>query len=276
MTRDFAALTVSIFALVSCGGATGSDSANGRGTGGGGGMGAISVWGDTGGSGGTVESCVGYTPQATPADIAKTPRTDRAAELLAIETSGAFVAPDALYDRVSAELVQIAQAEPKVAEIRPLSSDLTASIIIAFDALGFQSYRSGTYKDWNCPNEAYGLTQIENLGTLPFVTLAFGATRYNTPLLANEYAGLPNVTSAEPDRLSGDGPDVCLEIQGDTHLYIFDQAGGDCPAGCTEHEYFGFELALGAGVKALGTFNPALPMPEPAWFAQLTDCRRRL
>ena len=65
-------------------------------------------------------------------------------------------------------------------------------------------------------------------------------------------------------------------MQGDQHFYIYDKAGGDCPAGCTEHQYYGFQVAPGAVVTALGVFDPALPTPEPAWFGKLTDCQKRL
>jgi hypothetical protein len=255
-----------------CGGSTGSSSTQ---TGGTGGSGASGGSGATGG-GGTSGACSGFVPKATADEVAKTPRSDEAAEVLAIETSNEFVASDALYQRIVGELAAIANAEPQVAGMGPFSVMSSNSIIIGLSATGFQSYQNGTYSAWDCPNEAYGMTQIQDVGSLQYVTIAFGQKRYNTPLLAQEYVGLPDVASAEPNMLVGDGPDVCLEIQGDVHFYIFDKAGGDCPAGCTEHTYYGFQVSAAGQVTSLGTFDPALPTPEPAWFTSLADCRTRL
>jgi len=275
----FTAIFSLSLAVGACGGSTDSGSPNSGGAGGSGGAGATGGSGGggaIGGGGGTSGACAGFVPKASADEVAKTPRADEAAEVLAIETSNEFVAPDALYQRIVGELAAIGAAEPVVAGIGPFSSMSSNSIILGLSAAGYQSYQSGTYTAWDCPNQAYGMTQIQDVGSLQYVTIAFGQKRYNTPLLAAEYASLPEVTSVEPNMLVGDGPDVCLEVQGDTHFYIFDKAGGDCPAGCTEHAYYGFEVSAAGQVKSLGTFDPALPTPEPAWFTSLTDCRTRL
>lgn len=269
-----------------CGGSTDADGPAGGGTGGGGtgggGTGGVVGGGGTGGSSGGsgggagAGACAGFVAKASPAEIAKTPRANESAEVLAIETSGAFVAPDALYERIVSELPAIESAEPLVAGMTPFSFAKSNSLILGFDSAGYAAYKAGTYADWKCPNEAYGMTQVSDVGSLAYVTLEFGDKRYNTLLLAKEYVGLPHVTSADPNSMLGDGPDVCLEIQGDTHFYIYDKAGGDCPAGCTEHMYYGFEVAAGAAVKKLGSFDPALPTPAPAWFEKLKECQKRL
>jgi hypothetical protein len=90
-----------------------------------------------------------------------------------------------------------------------------------------------------------------------------------------EYGALSGITGAEPN-LGGDAPDVCLEVQGDQHFYIYDQADGDCPAGCIEHRYFGFEAGPEGSITALGVFDPSQPDPEPAWFGKLSACREWL
>src|SRR5262245_35283507 len=131
---------VAVVLMVGCGGE--SESENSKSTGGSSGTGAsggtsgpggTSGSGGTPGSGGTSGACAGYVPQATPSEIAKTPRANADAELLALETSGAFLAPDALYERVSAELPQMPTLEPKVAGIKPFNSELTLDLNIGFD-----------------------------------------------------------------------------------------------------------------------------------------------
>jgi hypothetical protein len=63
------------------------------------------------------------------------------------------------------------------------------------------------------------------------------AGRFNTPLLATEYAKLPGVQSSWPLGGSTDVPDVCVSIEGEIFYYIFDEASGDCPAGCINYIY---------------------------------------
>jgi hypothetical protein len=277
----FAVFTLSL--CVACGAASDHDGAGGSGgsgVAGTSGSGGGSTGGSSGsaGSGGSSGECAGFVPKASPAEVASTPRPAAAAEALAIETSGEFVAPAALYERVVSELSKIVAVDPSMAGIAPMSEAMSNRIIVGFDDPGFQRYQAGSYDAWACPNQAYAATEIATIGsgTLKYVTIAFGPKRYNTPLLASEYAGLPNITSASADSLIGDGSDVCLEIQGSTHFYIFDRAGGDCPAGCTEHLYTAFELPEGGAVQPLGSFDPALPAAPPEWFSRLMDCRTRL
>ena len=90
---------------------------------------------------------------------------------------------------------------------------------------------------------AYGVAQIDThrLEKRGAVALTF-AGRYNMPLVAEEYARLPNIRYAEPNYMAGDGDDVCLLIDGTKHLYVFDAGSGDCPAGCIDHTYWGFAV----------------------------------
>lgn len=247
--REISAACCLCLSLASCGGAT-SDSSAG--------------------------ACAGYAPQATAAEIAKTPRADSNAEILALETAGTFTANDALYDRVSGELAAIAVLEPAVASIRPLSAVSRSDLAVTLDGEGFKSWTDGTYHAWDCANAAYGATVTASPLVPSVVSVRFGSKRYQPGPLAKEYAALAHVTAAQPDYGTTDGPDVCLQIDGDTHHYVFDQAGGDCPAGCTTHQYFGFEAKPGGVVTAQGSWTSASPMPEPAWYTQAADCRSRL
>jgi hypothetical protein len=47
--------------------------------------------------------------------------------------------------------------------------------------------------------------------------------------------------------------DTCLLVDGTTHLYLMIEGGGDCPAGCTEMTYRGFETAAAGQVTFLGS-----------------------
>jgi hypothetical protein len=67
-------------------------------------------------------------------------------------------------------------------------------------------------------------------------------------ILAREYAPLRGVISAFPDGYIGDNASICLTLDGDFYRYVFDRAGGDCPAGCTTHDDFGFTTDATGGV----------------------------
>ena len=207
---------------------------------------------------------------ATPAADNQTPQTDAESEQLAIEATGALTAPQLVNERVFAELQLIRTIQPAVTNIKARPSWVLQEMLIAFDDAGWAAVQEGTYTAWNDLNSTYGVTKIE--ASIPAsrksVILTF-AGRYNIPLLAPEYAKLPNVRFAEQNGVMGDGPDVCMAIgDGDDHFFIFDAASGfDCPAGCTENVYWGFAAAPDGGITGLGTWDDNTAAVEPAWLS---------
>lgn len=221
-------------------------------------------------------TCNAYIPQALPHAVANTPRKNEVAEILALEASGQFVTPDSLYERVMIELVAIEKADPSVVGLKPLSPQTQSSYLIIFDEVGWGAYQAGNYHAWDCQNLAYGMKTTEVVSDrLKIAELNFGNKRFNLPLFIKEYSALPNIRDVTPNQ-SGDGSDVCLEVQGDVHFYIYDRASGDCLAGCTQHLYTAFRVTADALVTKLGTFAPGSGLTPPNWFNQLLDCRNYL
>lgn len=214
--------------------------------------------------------CSDYVGQATPEQTAMTPRAEPEAELLAIEASGEIVAPQPLYERVVAELAAIRADTPGLVAIEARPSWPPSSVDVTLDEEGRAAYDAGTFDAWDCPNELYHATAIED-GFLGSLIVRFDGL-YDVQQVFADYEAVEHVVSVEPELVGGDGPDVCLSIEGELHTYIFDDAGGDCPAGCTEHAYTGFTVALDGTITALGSFDPALPMPAPAWFEDAVSC----
>ena len=226
--------------------------------------------------------CSEYEPLASPAAIAKTPRPNKAAELLALEVSGEFVAPDALYERIRDDLEQIVAIDSDLARIRPKTPDDPTGVSLLLDEQAFDAHQRGDYHEWDCLNAAYG-GRIVSTGTLiPSVNLDFGGRYFDVDRLMNEYARLSGVVSTSPDAFLGGGSDICLEVGGDTHLYVFVQGWGDCPVGCTGHRFTGYRVTPGEPPTALGSFLSGTPeggtdpFPDmtPAWYDALTKCRR--
>jgi hypothetical protein len=225
--------------------------------------------------------CARYTGIAKRETITQSPFPNPEAEALAIEASGELVAPPDVYHRILHDLSGIRASNPAVADIHAMPSWAADELIIAFDAEGTVSVTAGTYTEWNCANDLYGMSSSRTLGESSqsvlahFFVLHFDH-RFNAPLLASQYATLPHVTSVSPEPAAGDGDDVCVSSDGDTYSYVFDAGSGDCPAGCIEHTYWGF-LTPRAGdeVISLGKWSNASGSPPP-WFTALAACTKWL
>lgn len=228
---------------------------------------------DSGSSTGTTlpPDCSDYMGRATPEQTAMTPLADPEAELLAIEASGEIVAAPALHDRIAAELAAIRADAPGLAAIEAWPSWSPSSIVVSLDEEGAAAQAAGTYHAWDCPNALYHVIEVEPGGLFGSITLRF-AGLYDVQQVIEDYLVVEHVVHAEIDGAIGDASDVCLSIAGELHTYIFDDARGDCPAGCTEHVYTGFTVAPDGTITALGSFDPELTMPAPAWFEDADTC----
>ena len=137
---------------------------------------------------------------------------------------------------------------------------------------------SGEVTPVTCLSALYGAETVGPKGDPSLadsVYADFGAKVLDSIALAEQYARLPGVLAASPAGYDTDGPDVCLHAEGDAHVYIFDHAGGDCPAGCTEHVYSGFRVLPGEAPERLGDFDPYLDS-DPTWFRSATRCNTLL
>jgi hypothetical protein len=207
------------------------------------------------------------TACALPAED-QAPKTNAESEQLTLEATGALIAPQPVSERVVTELELIRTGYPAVAGIKALPRWHLQKLLIGFDGPGWTAVQGGTYTAWDTLNSSYGVTNIDSSFLAPskVVVLTF-AVPYNMPLLAPEYAKLPNVLYAEPNGIVGDGSDVCLSIDGDSHFFIFDAASGDCPAGCTQHTYWGFVVTPNSEITKLGTWDDSTVSVEPAWLS---------
>ncbi len=213
--------------------------------------------GDSGSdSSGAVGACDDYPFQATAEQLAATPRDDEDAEIIALAASGELTAPEALYQRVSDDLAAIRADNPALVDHHarlPWSQWMPVS----FDEVGTPLMQAGTYEGWDCPNEHYGANVEPNEVLEDTAMLTFGDKRLHIGRLAEEYLELPNVIYTE---VSGtlDGSYICLSQQGEANRYLFALGGGDCPAGCTEWDYWEYTVD-GAGVVTLDGESTELP-----------------
>lgn len=70
--------------------------------------------------------------------------------------------------------------------------------------------------------------------------------RVNIPVAVEKYAMLDAVATADHSGRVGDASDIGMEKVGPEWYMLADLASGDCPAGCTEHEFFHFRVSDGS------------------------------
>ncbi|MEM7160555.1 MAG: hypothetical protein AAF799_47400 [Myxococcota bacterium] len=221
--------------------------------------------------------CSDFMGAATPEQVAMTPRDDEEAELLAIEASEEIVAPTELYERALADLALIRADAPELSTIQARPRWRPDELRVSLDRDSDAALMAGTYRDWDCVNEHYGVVEVIAEGFFFSHVLHFEG-RFNIPLVQPDYMAVETVTSTESAITGGDGPDVCMSIDGDLHTYIFDDARGDCPAGCTEHAYTGYTVDGRGTLELLGVWAPdpeARPDPPP-WFTAAEPCTQWL
>ena len=227
----------------------------------------------TGTTTGSLPECDGYMGQATPEQTAITPQGDDEAEQLALEASGEIVAPPALFDRIVGDLIEIRAAHPEVALIEARADEAYDRISIRFTEAGAAQIADKTYHAWDCPNALYDVEAIMGPKN-DFVTLVFDGL-YMLPLIYSDYLALDEVLKIFPISTL-DGDDVCAALVGEDILYIFDHGYGDCPEGCTAHDYWGFTVDADANVTPLGTFSTMDGVMAPAWLMNAGACKQWL
>jgi hypothetical protein len=211
---------------------------------------------------------------ATAAEIAATPRADTNLELLALQLSpGRFTAEQAIYDRVVRDVSAIRAAEPSLADIAYWPNDDGRGLFLELADQGtLMAMQAGSYHAWDCLNQTFIETKLvlnNPSGQFsPEATLTLKGI-YAIPLLAAEYGKLPGIKSAAPESSGGDGPTICVTPSTDVWHYVFDRAGGDCPAGCTTHEYHHFTTTRAGELKSLGDLSAA----EESVYASRAACR---
>lgn len=205
-------------------------------------------------------------PDLVKIDTSATPRANPVAEVLALEASGEFIAPEALYQRVDAELTGLRAGFTDI----PLAPCLNVGLIVGFTQSAGDAVRNGEYDAWNPLNEKLRGSVDRFLAT-GHALLVFDGV-YNVNNLADAYGSLPGVESANGNSFAGDGSDTCLAIRNELHYYIVDSASGDCPAGCINHEYNGYEVDASGNIRHLGSYIRGEGQ-APDWFEELEDCR---
>ncbi len=221
------------------------------------GRGGVSGVGEPGGA----PSSGGASPLACPPglpsakEIASTPRADENLELLALRLSGGIIADQATYDRVVRDVTAVRARDPHVAAIGYFARGDGKSIGLNPNSATYQVMRSGQYQGWDCLNQTYVVThKVLVDATLSNEASVFLTLKgiYDISAVVMQYGALPGIKAFDSGAVGGDGPTLCVTREGDLWHYVFDQAGGDCPAGCTEQVYYHYTTTGAGAVTSYG------------------------
>jgi hypothetical protein len=227
--------------------------------------------------------CADYVGRVTTLEAAHTPREDLVAELLALDHAApdSGVAPWPEYERIAAELEALRAAHPDVTalfyEQRPNiipfpEYESWAAIRLTFTEAGARQVAAGTYTAWDCPNALYRVTEIDQESD-EIVTLVFEGY-YKLPLILEDYATLPEVAEAQIPANVFWTSDACVDLGDEGSTYLFLNGLGDCPAGCTGREFWGFRVSDTTDVEYLGYVGEDDETPD--WWTEAERCREFL
>jgi hypothetical protein len=224
------------------------------------------IFGCSGGDDGVPRGC-----EPAAEDVSQTPRADQNLELFALAHSDGIVADQDVYDRIVRDVTSMRELEPLVANIDYFARYGANTLRLQVSADTLNRMEHGDYSAWDCLNSTYRVTDIDfELFTIinrNDAILTFAGV-YDYERLGALYAILPEILSSQPAILLGDGPTICLTTSPDTWHYVFDRAGGDCPAGCTEHDYYHFASSSDGTVEQLESWHFDYEATAPSWVAQ--------
>jgi len=217
--------------------------------------------------------------QGTAEEIAATPREDTNRELLAIGLAGGLTADQEVYDRLGRDLEAIRAMTPAVENVQYLTTNEGKRLYVMADsAATYASMKQGTYQEWDCLNDWYGLEEIiadaPFPATDPWVIVRLKGI-YDLLRIAPEYEVLPGIASASPVVAGFPAillSSLCVTRDGATYHYFFEVAGGDA------FTTFYFTTEAGGSVELVGIYDPRSlgPSPPPGWLTLRDQCRVEL
>ncbi len=192
-------------------------------------------------------------------DLADSPREDSELEYLAIDCSEGWVADQDVYDQLVADIATIRGADPRMAQIEVWKGrpDGQTFLIETNDADVHAAFIDGTDPEFQCVVDALdGKVTGRDFATDDESFWSMVETPYPLDRRAGSvFEQVEGVHQADPNFFAEDGDRIYYDVRSDPRRYVFDDAGGDCPAGCTTHHYFLWEVSDGASPTLVADWN---------------------
>lgn len=204
----------------------------------------------------------------------ETPRENREAEEAALWLSDSLVAPENLYNAILNDLATIrAKYGEDISEVQITFAPpwVISQIIVGVSDEAKAQIFAGNYHDLDSLNSALRYTgeTIRSVGLGNSILLSFKG-RLNPERLAELYKKVKSVVWAEPNWFYGDWSNVYPCGSMDGRGYLFREAWGDCPSGCTENCLFYFKVESSV-IEYVGGWCTMVG-PEPDWFSEVKPC----
>lgn len=182
------------------------------------------------------------------------PLANEEAEQIGLEMlgpDGAILLPQAVYERIVADLVLIRHTQPPLADETHTPAWIPSELLV-------QLVPNAPLDEYLCLNEIYQVIDADLLfGTLYVLTFA---GNLNVEALAQIYAQAPEVDYAEPNSIIG-GSNVWTptDLGGGVWQWQVDDSWCDCFDGCDCHRVWLFETDADGNIQTLDIQEFGLP-----------------
>ncbi len=170
---------------------------------------------------------------------------DPDAELLALETSGEFLAPRQLYLRIRQDLKRIRAAFPVVADIHHLARWVPGEVLARVTEADLLQLNQSEFGPVTLGGTFSGWSEL------------FFKKHYHPVALTSLLRTRFGIEEVEPNYRLGDGNDIQYDAA--HFFYTFRRGWGDCPAGCLRQHFWVFSVTESGAVMLVGEFGDPLP-----------------
>lgn len=218
------------------------------------------------------KQCSSLISNSTAAEINSTPRDDGNIELLALSMSDGVIADQAIYDRLIFDVPEIREKFSEVKDISYFPKHDGKGILIKLEDEAFKAVKEGSFTEWDCLNDHYGNKNISIIADSISAVLVELKGIYKTELIADEYQSLAGVIHASDNSTVGDGSTICVTPEDEIYHYVFEEASGDCPRGCTEHIYYYFTTSPNESPLLVDSWKFQESIDIPVWANKYGSC----
>jgi hypothetical protein len=184
-------------------------------------------------------------------------------ELLALRLSTGLYADEDIYRRLVRDIGSIRHADAHTRGVRYRPIDGGWAISVEFDRDTLQKINDTRYEDWNCLNSYLGAKIPDGPWNGP-VNIWFPRL-YDLSRVSELYSRLPGAIGVSRNMLLGDSSTIYVTRRRSDWVYVFDVAGGDCPAGCTSHDLRYFEVGARGKIRRRAHSRSVMAYAAPDW-----------
>jgi hypothetical protein len=198
------------------------------------------------------------------------------AKTISLKMTGLLEPPTALWQRFVSELHDIRTEfgeQHSSVNIRYFPGWLPNQVLLQVDEETESQIVNGTYDAWDYLNERFGMTETKVYGS--WINLYYSGI-FHPARVAELYSELPGVVSSGTNSVSGMNIYFQIGFHDGVYTYLFGHGWGDCPAGCTDGEYW-YVRYLPDGPQFVGYWGPNNEIGEstypvkPEWWEEASQ-----